>query len=119
MAREELTPVLAATGIGFGAAAVLAPRTLARVYGLDGDGDAAAVMQLFGTRNVALGVLALRADSTEVRESIAGAVGIVCAVDTVNSVLNGLRGRISARSAAMTALTTASVAALCAYYVSD
>lgn len=119
MAREELTPVLAATGIGFGAAAVLAPRTLARIYGLNGDGETAAVMQLFGTRNFALGALALRAESWEVREAVAAAVGICCAVDSINSVLNGLRGRVRGRSAVMTAATTAGVAALCAYYLSD
>ena len=118
MARRELTPVLAGTGVGFGAAAVLAPRLLGRVYGFDAAGETAAMMQLFGTRNVALGALALRADSDEARDAIAGAVGVACAVDTVNSVLNGLRGRVSARSATLTAITTASVAALCAYYVS-
>ena len=118
MARDELTPVLAGTGLGFGAAAVIAPGVLGRVYGLRADGETAAVMQLFGTRNFALGALALTADDTG-REAIATAVGIVCAVDTVNSVLNGLRRRVSARTAVMTAATTAAVAGLCAYYVSD
>lgn len=119
MAREELTPVLVATGIGFGAAAVLAPRLLGRIYGFEVTGETAGMMQLFGTRNFALGALALQADSPEARETIARAVGVVCAVDTVNSVLAGLRGRVSARSATLTAVTTAATAALCAYYVSD
>jgi hypothetical protein len=119
MAREELTPVLAATGLGFGAAAVLAPGTLSRLYGFRGDAETLAAMQLFGTRNFALGALALKADNDDARDAIAAAVGVACAVDTVNGVLNGLRGRVPARAAMLTAATTAAVAALCAYYVSD
>ena len=119
MAREELTPVLVGTGLGFGAAAVVAPSVLARIYGFRPDGETLGVMQLFGTRNLALGALAFAAKDDEQRDRIAKTVGAVCAVDTVNAVLNGLRGRVSARAAALSALTTAGVAALCAYYVSD
>src|SRR5690242_12680621 len=119
MAREELTPVLVGTGLGFGAAAVLAPGLLARIYGFRADGETLGALQLFGTRNIALGALAMSAQDDEQRDRIAKAVGLVCAVDTAAAVLNGLRGRVSGRAAALTAATTAGVAALCAYYVSD
>lgn len=119
MAREELTPVLAGTGLGFGAAALLAPGLLARIYGFPPEGPTLGALQLFGTRNLALGVLALTADDDDQRDRIATTVGAVCAVDTLAAVASGLRGRVSARAAVMTAFTTASVAALCAYYVSE
>jgi hypothetical protein len=119
MAREELTPVLVGTGLGFGAAAVVAPSLLSRIYGFRAEGETLAAMQLFGTRNFALGALALAAESDEQRDRVAKAVGVACAVDTAAALVNGLRGRVSARAAAFTAATTAGVAALCAYYVSD
>ena len=119
MARDELTPVLVGTGLGFGAAAVVAPGLLARIYGFRAEGETLGALQLFGTRNFALGALALAAENDEQRDRIAKTVGIVCAVDTAAAVVNGLRGRVSARAAVLTALTTAGVAALCAYYVSD
>lgn len=119
MAREELTPVLAGTGLGFGAAAVLAPNLLARIYGFRAEGETLAALQLFGTRNLALGALALLADDDAQRDRIATAVGAVCAADTLAALVNGARGRVSARAAVLTAVTTAGVAALCAYYVND
>lgn len=119
MAREELTPVLVGTGLGFGAAAVAAPGLLARIYGFRADGETLGALQLFGTRNFALGALAFAAKDDDQRDRIAKTVGIVCAVDTVAAVLNGVRGRVSPRAAALTAATTAGVAALCAYYISD
>jgi hypothetical protein len=119
MAKKELTPVLVGIGLGFGAAAVVAPSLLARIYGFRADGETLGVLQLFGTRNFALGALALAADNDEQRDRIAGAVGVVCAVDTIAAVINGVRGRVSARAAASSAATSAAVAALCAYYVSD
>jgi len=119
MARKQLTPVLAGTGLGFGAAAVFTPSLLARIYGFRPDGETLGVLQLFGTRNLALGALALGAESDEQRDRVAKTVGVFCAVDTAAAVVNGLRGRVSARAAALTAVTTAGVAALCAYYVSD
>ncbi|HET6816124.1 MAG TPA: hypothetical protein VFH66_02725 [Mycobacteriales bacterium] len=119
MAREELTPVLVGTGLGFGAAAVLTPGLLARIYGFRADGETLGVLQLFGSRNFALGALALAAENDDQRDRVAKAVGIACAVDTVAAVVNGLRGRVSPRAAAFTAATTAGVAGLCAYYVSE
>ena len=119
MAREELTPILVGTGLGFGAAAVFAPGLLARIYGFPAEGETRGALQLFGSRNLALGALALTALNDELRDRIATAVGLACALDTAASVVNGLRGRVSGRAAAMTAMTTAGVAALCAYYVND
>ena len=117
MAQENLTPILVGTGLGFGALAALAPGALARVYGMNGDGEALAALQLFGTRTFALGALAATARDDEMRDTIATAVGVACAADALASVMNGLRGRIRGRTSAMSAVTSAAVAALCAAYV--
>lgn len=97
----------------------MTPGLLARIYGFRGDGETRGALQLFGTRNFALGALALAAENDDQRDRVAKAVGVACAVDTVAAVVNGLRGHVTPRAAALTAATTAGVAALCAYYVSD
>ena len=119
MADQQLTNALTAIGLGFGAAAVLAPRTLGRVYGLNGTGETDGLMRLYGTRTAALGVLAATANSDETRETVIKTVAGISAVDTVYSMLSGIRGATSRRTAAQTALTTAAVTALCLLALRD
>lgn len=113
MPDNRLNNALTATGLGFGAAAVLAPRALGRAYGISGSGETDGLMRLYGSRTAALGVLAATASDDESRKAVIKAVAGLSAVDTFYSLVSGLRGATSARTAVQTALTTAAVAALC------
>ena len=113
MSNESLTKALIGIGVGFGAAAVVAPRALGRAYGIAGTGDTDGLLRLYGTRTAALGALAATASDDETRKSVIKTVAAVSAVDTVCAALMGLRGATSGRTAAQTALTTGLVTALC------
>lgn len=119
MNTEALNNALVGTGLGFGAAAVLAPRALGRAYGIAGSGETDGIMRLYGTRTAALGALAATASSDDMRKSVVKTVAVVSAVDTLFAAVMGLRGATSARTAAQTAATTAAVAGLCLLALQD
>ena len=119
MPNSQLTNALIATGLGFGSAAVLAPRALGRAYGISGSGETDGLMRLYGSRTAALGVLAASAANDESRASIIKAVAGVSAVDTVYSAISGLRGATSPRTALQTTLTTGAVTVLCLLALRD
>jgi hypothetical protein len=113
MANDQLTKVAGGLALGFGAAALLTPRTLGNLYGLKGTGDTDALTRLYGSRTAGLGVLAFAVKEPSTRELVLQVAGAISAVDAVGAVLSGVTGRTSARSSAMTALSTAGVSALC------
>lgn len=119
MSNTQLNNVLVGIGVGFGAAAVLAPRTLSRAYGIAGNGETDGLTRLYGTRTAALGALAAMAPTDESRTAVTKTVAAMSAVDTLYSVVSGLRGTVSARTAAQTALTTAAVTAVCLLALRD
>jgi len=113
MGNDNLAKLASGIALGFGAAALLAPRALGRVYGLNGTGDTDALMRLYGSRTAGLGVLALGAREADARNKVLGVAAAISAVDTVAAVFSGVTGATSARSSAMTAVSTAGVTALC------
>lgn len=119
MSNDTMSNALIAAGLGFGAAAIVAPRALGRAYGIVGNGDTDGLMRLYGSRTAALGILAATAESADARKSIIRAVAGISAVDTLGAVLSGLRGATSARTALQTAATTGAVTALCVLALKD
>ena len=109
--KDQLRTMVTATGIGFGAAGLLTPRTLAKVYGVRSpSGDSDALLRLFGSRTLALGVASLMADG-EVQDALLRMVSVIAVLDTVVAVLGGVKGDLAPRAAIMTATTAGAVAA--------
>jgi hypothetical protein len=119
MSNDSLVKATSGIALGFGAAALLAPRTLGRIYGLDGTGDTDALMRLYGSRTAGLGLLALGAREPETRKQVIGVAAAISAIDTVGAIASGVSGAVSARQAVMTAASTAVVAALCVQALRD
>jgi len=113
MANDQLTKAAGGIALGFGAAALFAPRALGNAYGLNGTGETDALMRLYGSRTAGLGALAFLIKEPETRNRIIQVAAAISAVDTVAAILSGVTGATSARSSAMTALSTGGVTALC------
>ena len=113
MANDQLTKVAGGIALGYGAAALLAPRALGRIYGLNGTGDTDALMRLYGSRTAGLGALAFAVKEPTARTLVLHVAAAISAVDTIGAVLSGITGATSARSSLMTAASTAGVTALC------
>lgn len=84
MDAKTLTNLALASRVGFGLASIVAPRAAFRPFGARLPEDAAVryVTRLFGSRDVALGVLGLAADGAARR----GLLGVLCATDTIDCV---------------------------------
>ena len=63
----ELEDVLNWGAVGFGVVAAIAPRVFQSSYGLHDTAELRTMVRMWGTKTVALGVIGLRADSSEVR----------------------------------------------------
>jgi hypothetical protein len=113
VSNDNLAKVASGIALGYGAAALFAPRALGRVYGLDGTGDTDALTRLYGSRTAGLGVLALGAREPAARKQVLGVAAAISAVDTVYAIASGVTRSTSLRSSAMTAMSTAAVTALC------
>lgn len=107
LAPAQARTALIGVRLGLGAAAWLAPATLARVFGLSPDDPSLPfLLRLFGARDVALGALLQAADGDEARRVVE--VGI--AVDVADSAA-GLLAAASGKVPRPAALLAASVAA--------
>ena len=113
MSNDNLAKLASGIALGYGAAAMFAPRALGRVYGLNGTGDTDALMRLYGSRTAGLGVLALGTREPAARNKVITVAAAISAVDTAAAIFSGVTGATSARSSAMTAFSTAGVTALC------
>lgn len=113
MSNDQLTKIAGGIALGFGGAALLKPRGLGRVYGLDGNGDTDALMRLYGSRTAGLGALAFVTREPALRSRVLQVAAAISAVDTAAAIFSGVTGATSVRSSAMTAASTAGVTALC------
>ena len=113
VSNDNLAKVASGIALGYGAAALFAPRALGRAYGLNGTGDTDALTRLYGSRTAGLGVLALGAREPTARKQVLGVAAAISAVATVAAIVSGVTGSTSLRSSAMTAASTAGVTALC------
>lgn len=65
MSKQDLAKALGVTGAAFGALSVLAPRVVAKSYGVPVTPAGLQLQRLFGSRSLALAVLMLTAQSDE------------------------------------------------------
>jgi len=109
-----------ATSVGalaFGASGLLAPDTLARLYGIpDGDPSFRFITRLWGTRTAALGVLALTAGSTAAKRRMLGPLVAMNGVDVVVALAST---GLPARARLLAAATSAAFAGLGAYVLAN
>jgi len=83
-----------------GAAALLAPNRLVKMFGLDPDTNGAAVyaLRLFGIRTVILGIQLLKSEGEALDEAVRYALPIH-ASDAASAALAGFRGELPHRAA--------------------
>jgi hypothetical protein len=105
MSNDQLTKIAGGVGLGYGVAALFAPRALGRVYGVDGTGDTDAL--------TGIGALAFAVKDPTTRNRVLQVAAAISAIDTVSAIFGGVTRATSLRSSAMTALSTAGVTALC------
>ena len=106
--KEKAVTVIAASRVGIGVAAWLAPNLSGRLFGLDPEGNpqASYLGRLFGARDVALGTGAIR--SPRKQRDAWVAAGMACDVaDVAAGALAGVRGTLPPTSAAMVTATAA------------
>lgn len=108
--------VLRVTGlasVGFGVTALLAPRTLAGLYGMPADtGEFTYLSRGWGSRTAAYGALALAASSDEERERMLLSSVALNGLDTLSALTTR---RLPARTRVMAGLTSAGFAAAAVY----
>ncbi len=109
-----------ATSVGalaFGVGGLLAPDTLARMYGIpDGGPSFRFITRLWGTRNVVLGVLTLTAPSTADKRRILGPALAMNGVDVVVALTST---ELPVRARYLAAATSAAFAGLGAYVLAN
>lgn len=114
---DALRKGIAYGAIGFGAAAVLVPRTFLGVYGLRGDGNLRAMTRLWGTRTALLGGLALTATDPTVQRTLVTGSAVLNVADSVLTLRAGPDVRL--RTRLMGSATSAGFAGACAYWLSQ
>lgn len=109
-ALSEPNRVVGITGVAFGAAALIAPRTLLRLYGMDAStADTAFLARMWGTRTAAMGAFLLLGDSDSSRRL---ASTVATAVNGVDAAVALAGPGLSSRTRVMVALTSGGLAAL-------
>lgn len=84
---DSLRKGVAGASIGFGVAALLAPNTLARTYGVpDPAPEYTYMARLWGSGLLVLGTLTLNADSSEARRGLATALLVMNVTDVLAAV---------------------------------
>lgn len=107
LTKSTVGNAMAAGAVGFGAAGILAPRALARAYGLPSTPPVRFMARLWGTRNAALGALYLTSRSEGARRNM---VVAEVAVNAADAVLAATASGVSARTRVMAAATSAAFA---------
>src|SRR4051812_27459659 len=88
MSKQSMARALGATGAAFGLLSVLAPRAVARSYGVPITPGGLQLQRLFGSRALAISVLALTAKTDEETDRGLAAVAGVNALDTLTALAN-------------------------------
>jgi hypothetical protein len=100
MSKQDLAKALGAVGAGFGVLSVLAPRTVAKVYGVPVTPGGVQLQRLFGSRSLALAVLMLTAASDEETDRgllvLAGSSALDSLTALASAGSNGGRTTVSA-----------------------
>ncbi|MBB6629557.1 hypothetical protein H5V45_19710 [Nocardioides sp. KIGAM211] len=114
---EQVRQSLSIGSIGFGAVAVATPGLFTTFYGLKGDGNLRAMVQLWGTRNLVLGAIGLMTEDPAQRKTLATLSAALNVADTVIVARGGSDVALRARVGG--ALTTAAFAAAAAYVATN
>lgn len=114
---EKVRQSLAAAALGFGAVGVATPGLFTGLYGLKGDGNLHAMVQLWGTRNLVIGAIAVTAADPAQRKNLAALTCVMNLVDTVVIARSGADVAVRARIGGV--LTTAVFAAASAYVATN
>lgn len=114
---ETVNQVLAYGGLGFGAAGVLAPRTLRRLYGMDAESAELTYFgRMWGSRTAAIGAFAMAAQNDEERRQVATIAAAANGADALFAMTNrGLPGR----TRVMAGLTSAGFALAALYALGE
>ena len=114
---DTVNKVLAYGALGFGAAAVLAPTTLRKSYGMSAEGPELTYLgRMWGTRNLVLGALSLGASSDEERKRYAM---VTIGMNTMDSLTAASTAGLPGATRVMGALTSAGFAAAGVYVVTN
>jgi len=109
---DTLRTAIGAGSLGFGLVAILAPATLAKTYGMNGDSaDMHYMGRAWGSRTALLGALSLTAGPEEQQRLAVGAAALN-AVDTLAVLATS---GLPARTKAMASLTSAAFCAASVY----
>lgn len=116
MDDQQRATVLMAAGYGFGAAGMVAPKLVAKTFGLNDVSDEyAALMRGFSTRNLALAqVMQTVRGERELRKRFFIVAAAMFSFDTAVSLLTAATGRVGWRPALTLAVTTGGLAAIAA-----
>lgn len=117
ISAEQVTTFLGAASLGFGAAGMLAPTMLRRVYGVPGseDGRNAGLVYLgrmWGSRTAVIGALALAASTKEDRKRV---LTLAAGMNAFDAVVAATARSLPPRPRVMGALTSGFFAAASAY----
>jgi hypothetical protein len=88
MSKQSMARALGAAGAAFGLLSVVAPRAVARSYGVPITPGGLQLQRLFGSRALAISVLALTARTDEETDRGLAAVAGVNALDTLTALAN-------------------------------
>jgi hypothetical protein len=115
MNKRAVVKALSATGIAYGASALLAPARLQSWYGTPTTTpELRSMTRLWGTALLTIAATAARARDEDL-DGLLLVVGLGNLTDAAGSVYAGLRDGVPAKAAALGAATSAAVAAGCFY----
>lgn len=109
--REQARNAVGAVSVALGAAAVLAPRTTARAFGVRAGGALPLLVRMVGVRNAVMGLRTLQATGDEQARSVQAGFA-VGAVDAVAVLAAWRAGLVSRRAALATLVVLGAIAAL-------
>ena len=116
MDDAQRAQILAGVGYATGVAGAVAPRLMAKVFGIRSTGgELESTLRMMSLRNVALGAaMSAVADDERHRKRFFTIAAAMFAADTVSAVVGAATGKVSPRTASMLGLTTAGLAAIAA-----
>jgi hypothetical protein len=105
MSKQQLARALGATGAAFGLASIVAPRAVAATYGVPVTAAGLQLQRLFGSRALAISVLALTARTDEEVDRGLAVVAGMNAVDALTALAAWAQaGRATTLRAAVSSL---------------
>ena len=108
--------ILAGAGYTTGVAGAIAPRLMARAFGIrDVSGEFESTLRMMSFRNIALAqVVTMVGDNERLRKRFFAIGAAMFAADTVFTVVSAASGKVSRKTALMLAGTTGALAAVAA-----